>query len=277
MNVYFTGRGFAGVALLALWTLGGCAKGASVWASRQDHFEIAVESATQVVATTHDGTQTVVGVEDSGGKVKVDANVRGGGVSRSDAQAALDAIAVAVERQGETIDVSWDWKTAKSPAWSADVDFEIKLPPRTNVKLVTHNGPVVAQGIEGECLLETRNGRITAQSTGPRLDATTHNGDLDITTSAADVALDTYNGGIAARLNATGDVGGSIVSHNGGIVVVLAGTAAAALECSTANGHIHCDHNLEQALMTQTSLKGSIRGGKKTLRIQTQNGSIKIQ
>jgi hypothetical protein len=268
---------------IAFWTtlvwstIAGCSKVPIVWVSRQEHHEVPVETATGLAATTHNGTQTAVGVAEQGDKVVIEANVRGGGATLSDARKALEAIVVSAEREGETINLGWDWKTAQKPGWGAEVAFDIKLPPRLNVKLVTHNGAVVARGIAGECVLETHNGQVTAQTGGVRLDASSHNGALEITTAAADVVLETHNGGISARLETAGDVGGRITTHNGGIVVVLAGSAAALLDCSTSNGRIHCDHNLEQVSVNQTSLKGSVRGGTKTLRIETSNGSIKIQ
>ena len=258
-------------------TVVGCSKRARVWVTRQDHYEIAVEGATKLIATTHNGEQTALGVEDRGDKVTVDAEVRGGGADPSDAQAALDAILVSAERRGDAIRVYWDWTTDRSPAWNATVSFDIKLPPGLDVELTTHNGRITARGIAGGCVLETHNGRIIAEGTGARMDATTHNGALDITTTAADVFLDTHNGGIHARLETEGDLGGHVTSHNGGVSVTLGDTTAVMLDCSTSNGRIHCDRNLERALAKRTSLKGSVRGGDKVLHIQTSNGSIKIQ
>ena len=263
--------------ILVLSTVVGCSKRAHVLVTRQDHYEIAVEGATKLTATTHNGAQTALAVEDHGDKVTVDAEVRGGGSNRSDAQAALDAIVVSAERRGDTIHVYWDWATDKSPAWSAGVNLDIKLPPRLDIELTTHNGEITAREIAGDCVLATHNGRITAESTGARMDATTHNGTLDVVTVATDVFLDTHNGAVHARLTAEGDVGGRITSHNGGVSVTLGDTTAVMLDCSTSNGRIHCDHNLERALMKTTSLKGSVRGGDKVLRVQTSNGSIKIQ
>jgi len=263
--------------VLLLPAVSGCPKQTTVWVSRQDHFEVAVEDATGLEARSHNGAQSVRGIEDHGNKVIVEAEVEAGGPSHSEAQAALDAIAVSVERKGERIDVRWDWTTAKSPEWKSGVGFSIKLPPALNVKLITHNGGISVRGVAGNCTLETHNGAILADASGARMSASTHNGDLDITTTATEVSLNTHNGGVIARLGAEGDVGGHITSHNGGIRVKLADTAAVALDCKTANGRIHCDHNLEQAAVSKTSLKGFIREGQETLHLETANGSIKIQ
>lgn len=268
------------IALLSVFatsTMAGCSKRASVWASRRDHLEIDVGAAGKLTATTLDGSQTAVGVDDHGGKVVVEADIRGGGRNKDDAQAALDAIKVAVTSEGEIIDVSWQWKTDKLPTWAAKVHFNFKLPPGLDVELVGRTGPVAVQNLSGNCVLTTRNGDVTARTSGARLEASTRNGELAVTTSAADVILDTQNGGISARLTTEGDIGGSLTTRNGGIVVALADTVSAMLDCSTSNGRIHCGLNLEQALAKQTSLKGSVRGGKKGLVIQTRNGSIKIE
>ncbi len=262
---------------LAAVSLAGCSKRATVWIARQDHQEFAVESAKRVIATTKNGVQSATGVEDTGGKVIVDASIRAGGTSRSAAQAALDAIVVTVARDGEAIDVRWGWKTEPAPGWEAEVSFDIKLPPALDLKLVTHNGAVSARDVAGACLLETHNGDVEAYTRGPRLDATSHNGAVNVTTTATDVLLQTHNGGIGARFEAAGDVGGRILTANGGIGLAFGPTAATRLDCVTVNGRIHCGQNLEQPSVTSTTLQGSIRGGQKTLHLETRNGSIKIQ
>jgi hypothetical protein len=262
---------------LAAVSLTGCSKRASVWIARQDHQELAVESAKRVIATTQNGVQTATGVENTGGKVVVDASIRAGGTNRSDAQAALEAIVVTVARDGEAIDVRWAWKTEPASTWEGEVSFDIKLPPTVDVKLVTHNGAVSARDLAGACLLETHNGDVEAHTRGAHLDATSHNGAVNVTTTATDVLLETHNGGIGARFEAAGDVGGKILTANGGIALAFGPTAATHLDCVTVNGRIHCSQNLEQASVTSTNLQGSIRGGKKTLHLETRNGSIKIQ
>ncbi len=262
---------------LGLLVLAGCSKRVSVWVSRKDHFDIPVETATRLIANTSNGEQVVVGVEDHGGKVVIDMDVRGGGSNRTEAQAALDAIAVSAKRDGDTIRVSWDWKSTKKPDWSAEVAYRIKLPPNLDLNLVTHNGRIVAQGISGNCVLEAHNGEIIADTTGARVSASTLNGDLNITTIATDISLETSNGNIGAALKTDGDVGGSIVAVNGWIVVTLGDSAAAMLDCSTTNGQVYCNHTLSRPLAKKTSLKGSLRGGEKVLRVETQNGTIKIQ
>jgi len=78
-------------------------------------------------------------------------------------------------------------------------------------------------------------------------------------------------------LKAEGEVGGSIVAANGGIAVTFGESAATMLDCSTTNGQIYCNHTLSRPLAKESSLTGSLRGGEKNLRVETVNGSIKIQ
>ncbi|MCK4658630.1 MAG: DUF4097 family beta strand repeat protein [Phycisphaerae bacterium] len=265
------------LAALVLTGITGCPREPAAWISRQGHYEIEVETATKLVAATHNGHQNVTGVADHGNKVTVETDVRAGGADKADAQAALDAVVVTAERKGDEIQVSWDWKTPKKPAWRARVNYDIELPPAFNVRLHTHNGDVEVSGLTGDGVLTSHNGEITAKTSGARLEATTHNGSISVTTSATEVDLNTHNGRISARLEADGDVEGEICSHNGGIGVTLADSVAAKLDCSTSNGRIHCDSQLDEALIKKNSLTGSLRGGKKTLHIKTSNGSIKIE
>ena len=265
------------LAVLLLPVAAGCSKRATVWVTRMDHYEVGVEGATGLVAKTRNGALIATGVEDHGNKVIVDAEVGAGAPSQAAAQAALDAIAVSVALKGEVVEVGWDWTTEKPPAWKSEVGFSIQLPPTLNVELATRNGGIDVRRVDSDCALETRNGAILARTKGARITAQTRNGNLDITTTATAVSLGTNNGAVIVGLEADGDVGGSIASHNGGIQVRLADTVAAMLDCTTSLGRIHCDHNLDQAAVSKTSLKGSIRGGQDTLHISTANGSIRIQ
>lgn len=262
---------------LSLPLVVGCPRTPSVWLQRQDRLESAVEDAVRVAGFTANGHQSVQGDADHGGKVVVQAQVRAGGADQADAQAALDAVLVHARRKGDAIDVGWTWKTEHAKSWGASVDFDIRMPPTLQADFTTHNGAVTVRGLSGGCRLETHNGKVSAETSGPELRASSHNGALDVTTSAAEVALETHNGAITAKLIADGEVGGEISTHNGGIVVILGEAAATALDCSTSNGAIHCDRDLQQSRVKPDRLAGSINGGIKTLKIESHNGSIKVQ
>lgn len=263
---------------MTLWLPGaaGCPTAPSVWLERNDTLEVAGEGATRLVSVTQNGHQTLTGTA-QGNKVAVQAHVRAGGNSTEDAQAALDAVQVFAERAGDAVKVGWKWKVDEPDRWGADVDFTIDLPEGLATDITTHNGAVTARGLAGPSRLTTHNGKIVAETTGPELKAATHNGEIEATSSAAAVILENHNGSISARLTAEGDVGGTISTHNGGIAVTFGENAAAALECSVSNGTIHCARQLEQSRVKPDRLTGSIKGGKQTLKIETHNGSIKIE
>lgn len=254
----------------------GCTQQARAWVSRKDHREIAVEATPALIATTRNGTITAFG-EAKQDHIVLDADVSGGGVDQADAQAALNAIVLTMERKEERIVIDWHWKTDAQPKWQSRVHYEIHLPAGLEVELSTRNGNVVAKELTGPAKLETRNGQIVATTTGPRLEAHTANGNLDITTAAADVVLKTSNGTITAALQAAGEVSGELTTSNGSIVVTFGPEAATLLDCSTSLGRILCNHNLGAPSISKKHLKGSLRGGKKKLDIKTSNGSIRIQ
>ncbi|MCP4591395.1 MAG: DUF4097 domain-containing protein [bacterium] len=273
----------------------GCSKAPSFWVTRQEQHEVAVETATVVHVSTHNGAVTADGVEDHDGKVIVDVQVNGGGPTQADAQAALDAIAVIAQREADQVRIAWEWSAPKQDSWHARVAFEVHLPATMALTAESHNGGLVARTIAGECVLETHNGQIIAadlagrcnlsthngeiqaRTTGPAVEATSHNGALKVVTTAADLLLETHNGKISVWLNAEGEVGGRVTTSNGGVSITLGDTASTMLDCSTSHGRIHCSHNLEKASVKKTTLKGAVRGGTKVLNVQTSNGGVTIR
>ena len=264
--------------ILCLPWLAGCPRSnsPSIWLERQEQLEVPAEGATRLVSATQNGHQTLTGSTDAA-KVTVGVYVRAGGSDQADAQAALDAILVTAERVGEEIKIGWKWKTEQADAWDATVDFEITLPAALATRATAQNGAIAVHELAGPCSLETQNGKLSGETSGPELRADTDNGTIEITTSAAAVDLECTNGSISARLTAAGEVGGRISIHNGGVAVAFGDTAAAALDCKTVNGSVHCQRQLAQSRVKPTSLSGSINGGKQPLKIEAHNGSIKIE
>ncbi len=143
---------------------------------------------------------------------------KAGGLTLADAERALEAIDVYVERTGaDTQRIGWKWQGPKRSAWGARVSFDIRGPARLGFDGETHNGAVEITGVSEEVRVVTHNGPVNVESSGGRLYAETHNGKIVATYAGDDLTLTTHNGRVTADLNRCGAVTGSITTHNGSV------------------------------------------------------------
>lgn len=231
---------------------------------------------TGVEVETHNGTVSFDGQPNDGaGQVTITKIAYGS--STEEAEAAMNAIEVTVEPKGDTVEMSWRWKTLKKRNWSADVSFAIKAPGRLNFDVETHNGEVKIGGANGGVEVETHNGEINVSASGPALEAETHNGAINAVFAGASIELSSHNGEVVADLSRCSAVTGSVTSHNGGVRVSVGKSTSADLEARTNNGGIDCDAALTDMKKTKGSLDGKLGTGGGKLEIETRNGAIAIK
>lgn len=227
---------------------------------------------------TRNGSVTLAGQPAGTADASVTITKKAGGLTPADAEEALDAIEVFVERVGAgTQRMGWRWRGLKHPTWRAQVSFEIRAPGEINFRGETHNGPVIVSGLVGDVWIETHNGRVEVQSGAGKLYAETHNGRINATYAGDDITLVTHNGSVTADLTECAVIDGRITTHNGGVEVAVGEGASVKLTCHTHNGSIRCNAPLNDSHIERHRLTGRIGSGEGDLSVTTHNGGVRIR
>ena len=126
---------------------------------------------------------------------------------------------------------------------SVGVSLDVTVPGRTNLELVTHNGPVEVADITGDVRATTHNGRVETQRVSGSAVLTTHNGKISVKQTSGNAKLRTHNGSVKAYYAeaSPSDSDISIVTHNGSIELETPPDLSARIEASTNNGSIKTD------------------------------------
>lgn len=280
-----------GAAGFAVFGLRGFTK--TVWTDDvTESISLDVAGANRMDINTHNGQIDYRGDDTAAPSVEV--IKRGGGSTPEEAEAALEAIEIVQEYDGDAFRLYWRWKDGKSLNWRAHVAFDVTGPSSISLSTTTHNGSInihsvtgdlraqshngriMAKEIAGSVESETHNGGITIAGRGARLQGETHNGSIDVTWVGEDVALSTHNGGVDADLSECAEVGGRIATHNGKVRVATGPATAFALDAESKRGKVETGVNLASGKATRNSASGSLNGGTQRLSISTNNGSIVI-
>jgi hypothetical protein len=144
------------------------------------------------------------------------------------------------------------------------VSYEILVPRSTNLKLLTHNGGISIDSVDGTLEFEA------------------HNGGINLVDVAGDVKGKTTNGGVNVKLsgNSWKGTGLDVETKNGGVNLTLSETYAARIETGTINGGFKSDIaalNTERNERTRgIRLNTELNGGGAPVRIITTNGGVRI-
>jgi len=273
-------RASAVFALLSVGVIGalpawaGCKS--KVWVESQERIELSAGEVDELEVGTHNGDIAVT-AEEGSDQIIVVAKKRAGAPDEGQAQECMDALQITTEKSGRTQKLGRKLDRPKPSGWSVELSFEVTVPPRLAVVAKAHNGGIKVTGVHGDCKLETHNGGITAQTGSRRMNVKTHNGGAKITTAANEVTMVSHNGGIEAKLDAPGDINGTITNHNGGVAVEFGEQTATNLKCSVHNGRIQCSRDLMDITRKRTHLAGRLGQSEAHLEIKTHNGSITIR
>lgn len=254
-------------------------QGPTVWTAPTTS-QIPIDSANlqAMEVRTHNGSITFDGQPAGITEAFVDVTVRAGGLTHADAEKALEAIDVYVERgDADAQRIGWKWKGVKKSTWRAQVSFDIKAPGRLSFEGRTHNGAIKIKGVLGEVRVATHNGTVNVESRDGRLHAETHNGSIVAAYMGDDLTLMTHNGRVTADLKLCGTLKGSVTTHNGSVEIVAGDGMSAQLTCRTHNGSIRCDVPLNKSHFWRRKLIGMIGSGEGDLEVTTHNGSVHIR
>jgi hypothetical protein len=140
------------------------------------------------------------------------------------------------------------------------VDYQLRVPPATQMTLRTVNGEIRTIGVDGETSASTVNGGI----------------DLD-TAGQSEISAKTVNGHVRAKFNSAFQ-GAKLNTVNGSVEAVLPPSASFACELSQVNGDFEASFPLSiHSHPGSRRVSGEVNGGRFPLRITTINGDIQVE
>lgn len=198
-------------------------------------------------------------------------------------------------REGSTLVIELDYGRYKDDRHRGyyQSSFEVTMPQRLSVYLETTNGSIEAPLYDGDVDLHTTNGSVRSEGSGGiaklettngsiyiamvtgRVQAETTNGNISIASIAGPVNAETTNGSIEVNLRQAlaGDV--TLETTNGGITFNPGPGSSYTLRADASHGKVYSDemfdYNRRRSFAT-----GSVGGGKYRVRMETTNGSIRI-
>ena len=143
--------------------------------------------------------------------------------------------------------------------WS--VQFELHVPRRAQVALLTNNGGISIDDFQGIAEFRARNGGVTLRNVGGEIKGETTNGGLTI-----DLTGDHWDG-----------MGLDVSTHNGGIKMTVPERYSAELEAGTTNGRVSTDFPVMVQGRFDRQLNTTLGSGGVKLRAMTTNGGVTIR
>jgi hypothetical protein len=167
--------------------------------------------------------------------------------------------------------------TPPSDHWgNAGVRYSIRVPRRAELeRIVSSNGPISVDSIDGSARLHTSNGRIRGSGITGALDAETSNGQIALTDLGGPATVHTSNGAVELTFDMVREVRAG--TSNGAITLRLPAGAGASVHARTSNSSISSDFDVTaHGFLSRHSLEGTIGSGGPLLDLSTSNGAIRI-
>lgn len=185
-----------------------------------------------------------------------------------------DRITVDIERSADGVRAT----SRGQPPWmlgNVSVRFFIRVPEDWSgrVSLHTDNGPISAEGLNGQAELRTSNGRVKVAKGLGRIDIHTSNGAIEVESVDAVLRARTSNGAVQVRDSVLRE-SGFVRSSNGPIGFQVALQDDADYELRTSNGRIDIDLIDPDVSLDLTTSNGEIRLHTEVLTAQAGRGNL---
>jgi hypothetical protein len=160
-------------------------------------------------------------------------------------------------------------------------DGSVSVQPVTGrERIFTGDGSITAEGLQGDIRLHTGDGSIRATGLQGRLEADTGDGHMNVRGRFEVLDLRTGDGGIEAEVESGSTVSAawSLRSGDGSITLRVPDDLGAELDAHTGDGHITLDLPVTVAgTISPSTVRGKLGAGGPPLRVQTGDGSIRLQ
>lgn len=190
-------------------------------------------------------------------EIRVRAEVKVWDRDEEEARETLDQIVV--KTSGQTIVAKGPKLRGGKRGWA--VSFEVMVPQKSDLDLVTNNGGISIEDVSGE---------IEAQAV---------NGGLRLTQLAGDVDVHTTNGAVSVELHGNKWRGNGLEARttNGGIKVWIPDDYNADLETGTVNGHVDFDFPVTVQGRINKRVRATLGDGGPKIRVFTTNGGVTLK
>jgi len=175
-------------------------------------------------------------------------------------QAEADALAgqISIQTAGAKIFATGP-ENRRDSSWS--VSYEVFVPRRSDLSLVSHNGGIAIADVQGRMDFSAVNGGVSLKRVGGAVRGGTTNGGLSI-----ELAGDRWDG---EELN--------VKTTNGGISMSMPENYSAHLETGTVNGHLSIDFPVTVQGRISREIAVNLGSGGPTVRAMTTNGGVRIK
>lgn len=192
------------------------------------------------------------------------------------------------------------------PGANADngrVEYEVQVPPDTSVTLHSTTGPLSAERLRGDVILEGATAKVDVRDVsdahvhvrtlnGPVTLTNIHDGHVEITSVSGDVTLNSVNGPLvqvnssSGKIHYDGDFGAGgeyfLTSHSGDIEATAPDDASIDVTARSVRGHVENDFNLEPkhtpfALKAGSAFAGTMNKAASSVRLFSFSGKIHLK
>lgn len=222
---------------------------------------------------------------------------------------AVDALEVTVEQNGDRIEL--EVKRPREESFtgfgfhrSASARLIVSVPRKSNVTarsgdgsiriegvagrldLSTGDGSIRARNVDGDLTLHTGDGSVTVENGSGRLGVETGDGSVSVAGNLSSLRLQTGDGSIVYRADAETRMADDwdLSTGDGTVTLYLPSDFSANLDARTGDGRISNDLQVEaereqddERDNDRHSLTSQLGNGGRTLRVRTNDGSIRIR
>jgi HSP20 family molecular chaperone IbpA len=265
------------------------------WEERASHEEILVvpaPSGRSVRVHNANGKTRVVGEDRDDIEIRVHKSVRADCPEL--AAKLLDSIRLDNSETPEVLEI--EVQIPRKCSRHAVAHIELHVPRDTTVALSTTNGKICLEGldrpvrarssngsvsisdIEGDIDVTTANAKVTCHGTHGHLRARSSNGKIELGEHQGSIDASTSNGIIRASLDALGEIGVTLTTSNGRIVLDLPEQADADIDIRVDNGFIRNDLELQDQTGESTDrIRGRLGKGGIPIKLRTSNGTVSLR
>lgn len=145
-----------------------------------------------------------------------------------------------------------------------------------NVYVSTSGGDIIGNYVKGNITLKTSGGDIKTSNVTGNLVAKTSGGDITFSASYAKIEASTSGGNISGSYSGK-NLGISVSSSGGDILLKLPKDFNASARLTTSGGYVNCELNLTNVeKKTNSKIIADINGGGPNLRASTSGGDIDV-
>jgi DUF4097 and DUF4098 domain-containing protein YvlB len=254
-----------------------------------------VSGAPDVKLTTFDGAIEIRAGESKSVVVEIE--------KRGPTREAIDELQIETKQDGDRVEV--EVKRPRREVWigfgriSPTAKLIVTMPAAGNVaarsgdgsiriervhgrlELRTGDGSIRANEIAGQVTVATGDGSVTIDDVEGELDVDTGDGSVSVAGKPGTMKLHTGDGSITFRAERGTDMKDdwSIVTGDGSVSLYLPSDFTAQVDAHTGDGTIRSELKVSTSSgeSARRTLRGTLGGGGRTLRIRTGDGSIRLK